>query len=69
MGECEDQGEGGRGQGAGGAGEANEEILALPISHFPFPIPHTNIYWAQMLTSCVNYLNIVCFSFSGAKVP
>jgi len=40
------------------AGEAKGEILALPIP---------NIYWAQMPTSCVNYLNLSALVFLVQK--
>ncbi|MBW4424884.1 MAG: hypothetical protein KME50_10635 [Nostoc desertorum CM1-VF14] len=65
------QGAGGREQGAGeagGAGEVKEENCTLfPMPNAQCPISHSNIYWAQMPTSCVNYLNLSALVFLVQK--
>ncbi|AUB41279.1 glycoside hydrolase [Nostoc flagelliforme CCNUN1] len=60
---------GGRGS-RGGRGSEGQELITIP--HAPCPMPHAqcpipNIYWAQMPTSCVNYLNLSALVFLVQK--
>lgn len=64
MGECEDREQG---RSCSKFFPSAPPPLCPSASCTQYPIPHTNIYWAQMLISCVNYLNLSALVFLVQK--